>query len=480
LRGNVSKLSFFAYFACYAPSIMWKRAKFPMSRPGFVAVCDHAFEALTTLSVERLWGSVTDASGISLAFEGLGPFLSVGDRLRVDARAGAALIVEVAGFRRGTAQAQAFGPLDGIGPGAAITAPLAPRPAGLAVSEDWIGRIADPLGRPLDGRGPLRRDRGRRALRAACPEATARARLGPRFAFGVRALDLFVPCREGQRLGLFAGAGVGKSTLLAMLVRHAQADVTVLALVGERGREVREFVEDELGATGLARAVVVLATSDAPPLLRLEAAYAAVTVAEYFRDRGQSVLLLMDSLTRFCHARREVALAAGEPPGARGYPPSVFAELPRLLERAGPGLATRGGQITALFTVLVEGDDMNEPIADAARSILDGHVVLDRRIAERGRYPAIDVLRSLSRTPPPCDAPIAADLGRARALLSQHAELADLVRLGAYRPGTDPAADEALRLAPAIEAVLRQGREEASDPADAFARLRAALDAPPP
>jgi flagellum-specific ATP synthase len=457
-----------------------ERAAHAMRQPGFVAACDRACAALTALSAERLRGTVTDASGIGVAFEGLGPFLSVGDRLRVDSRAGAGVIVEVVGFRRGMAQAQAFGPLDGIGPGAPVTAPLAPRPAGLAVSEDWIGRIVDPFGRPLDGSGPLRGDQGLRALRAPCPKATARGRLGPRFAFGVRALDLFVPCREGQRLGLFAGAGVGKSTLLAMLARHAQADVTVLALVGERGREVREFVEDELGAAGLARAVVVLATSDAPPLLRLEAAYAAVTIAEHFRDRGQSVLLLMDSLTRFCQARREIALAAGEPPGARGYPPSVFAELPRLLERAGPGLAARGGQITALFTVLVEGDDMNEPIADAARSILDGHAVLDRRIAEHGRYPAIDVLRSLSRTPPPCDAPTAACLRRARALLSQHAELADLVRLGAYRPGTDPAADEALRLAPAIEEVLRQDRDEVSDPADALARLRAALDGPPP
>ncbi len=448
-----------------------------MQQQGFVAACDRATSALQALSAERLRGRVTDASGIALTFEGLGPFLSVGDRLSVQPRSGAAVLVEVIGFRRGVVQAQAFGPLDGIGPGAPVTAPLPPRPAALAVSESWIGRILDPFGHPLDGGGPVRRGRPPRPLRAASPAATARGRLGPRFAFGVRALDLFVPCREGQRLGLFAGAGVGKSSLLAMLARHARADVIVLALVGERGREVREFVEDELGAAGLARAVVVLATSDAPPLLRLEAGYAAVTVAEHFCARGQSVLLLMDSLTRFCQARREIALAAGEPPGARGYPPSVFAELPRLLERAGPGLAAQGGQITALFTVLVEGDDMNEPIADAARSILDGHVVLDRRIAERGRYPAIDVLRSLSRTPPPCDAGTAASLRRARALLSQSAELADLVRLGAYRPGSDPAADEALRLAPAIEAVLQQARDEVSEPDEAAARLFAALDA---
>jgi flagellum-specific ATP synthase len=352
------------------------------------------------------------------------------------------------------------------------------------VSDGWIGRVIDPLGQPMDGRGRLPPGPAR-PVRAAPPPATRRARLGPRLDLGVRVLNAFTTCREGQRLGLFAGSGVGKSTLLSMLARHTAADVAVLALVGERGREVREFLEDDLGAEGLARSVVVVATSDTPPLMRREAAYAAMTVAEHFRDQGRSVLLLMDSVTRFCLALREIGLAAGEPPATRGYPPSVFAELPRMLERAGPGLDPmpgdgRPGQITALFTVLVEGDDHNEPVADAVRGILDGHVVLDRRIGEGGRYPAVDVLRSLSRAVPGCnDADENALTRRARAILALHAEMADLVRLGAYRAGSDPAVDEAIALAPRIEAMLRQTREEACSIEASFAALREALERRP-
>jgi flagellum-specific ATP synthase len=303
--------------------------------------------------------------------------------------------------------------------------------------------------------------------------------LGPRIDLGVSALNCFTPCRRGQRLGLFAGSGVGKSTLLAMLARDTSCDVVVLALVGERGREVREFIEDDLGPDGLARSVVVVATSDAPPMLRRQAAYAAMTVAEHFRDEGRSVLLLMDSVTRFCLAQREIGLSAGEPPATRGYPPSVFAELPRLLERAGPGPegdSGEAGQITALFTVLVEGDDHNEPIADAARGILDGHVILDRRIAEAGRYPAVDVLRSLSRTASGLLAPAEMQLvRRARQILSVWADAADLVRLGAYRDGSDPAVDEALILAPRVHAMLNQDRHSRIDAAEAFRQLDDAL-----
>jgi flagellum-specific ATP synthase len=316
-------------------------------------------------------------------------------------------------------------------------------------------------------------------VRAAPPAATRRARLGPRIELGVRALDLFVTCRQGQRLGLFAGSGIGKSTLLGMLARRAACDVAVLALVGERGREVREFLEDDLGPEGLARSVVVIATSDASPLMRRQAAYAATTVAEHFRDQGKSVLLMMDSVTRFCLALREIGLAAGEPPATRGYPPSVFAELPRLLERAGPGPERAdgtAGQITAMFTVLVEGDDHNEPVADAVRGTLDGHLVLDRRIAESGRYPAVDVLRSLSRSVPGCNnAEENALTRRARAILATWADMADLVRLGAYRAGSDPVVDEAVKLAPRIEALLRQEKQDHSLLEASFAGLRAAI-----
>lgn len=422
-------------------------------------------------------GRIVSVSGLVVEIAGLSGQVFVGDQVRLNGRDGGSVQAEVVGFRDGRAHALPFGPLDGLGPGQ--TAALLPRSAScLAVSGDFLGRVIDPLGRPLDGKGPLPRGPDARPISAAPPESTSRARLGPRINLGVRALDLFATCRLGQRLGLFAGSGVGKSTLFAMLARAANCDAAVIALVGERGREVREFLEDDLGAEGLARSVVVIATSDSPPVLRRRAAHTAMTVAEHFRDQGQSVLFMMDSVTRFCLAAREIGLSAGEPPSTRGYPPSVFAELPRLLERAGPGV-DRGdgtGFITALFTVLVEGDDHNEPVADAVRGILDGHVLLDRRIAEAGRYPPVDVLRSLSRAASGCLSEDETGLiRRARAILSLRGEMADLVRMGAYRPGADPAVDEALALAPRIEAVLRQEKSTQTDIEAAFAMLREAL-----
>lgn len=377
-----------------------------------------------------------------------------------------------------------------VGPEGALAVPLGPAtachagqparllgPPRLAVSEAWLGRVLDPLGKPLDGAPLPRRGARARPVLAPPPAPGTRARLGPRIGIGVRALDLFCTLREGQRLGLFAASGIGKSTLLAMLAGAPGFDVVVLGLVGERGRELREFVEEDLGPDRMARSVVVCATSDAAAPLRREAALSAMTVAEHFRDAGKKVLLLLDSVTRFALACREIGLAAGEPPATRGHPPSVFAELPRLLERAGPGPEGCAGSITLLATVLVEGDDHDEPIADAVRGILDGHVVLDRAIAERGRYPAVDVLRSLSRTVPGClDADQRALMGRARGLLALQAEMAELVRLGAYRAGTDAAVDEALRLGPRIEALLRQEKGETVSLDDAFRALKEALD----
>ncbi|MGH7041751.1 MAG: FliI/YscN family ATPase [Acetobacteraceae bacterium] len=452
-------------------------------------------EAVRRVPPLRLTGRIAGLSGLMAEIAGLSGQLAVGSRLLLQPRretgGGDRVLAEVVGFRGDLARTMAFGSLDGLGPGAVALMPVRRHAAGfalgeggkLAPTEAWLGRVIDPLGRPLDGRGPLPHGPAPRPVRTAPPPAAARARLGPRLRLGVRALDCFATTRQGQRLGLFSGSGIGKSTLLAMLARGAAADVTVLALVGERGREVREFIEDELGPEGLARAVVVVATSDAPPLLRREAAHAAMTVAEHFRDQGRQVLLMMDSVTRFCLALREIGLSAGEPPATRGYPPSVFAELPRLLERAGPGLQPPAngprppGHITALFTVLVEGDDHNEPVADAVRGILDGHVVLDRRIAEAGRYPAIDVLRSLSRAAAGClSADEAALVRRARAILALHADMADLVRLGAYHAGGDPAVDEAVTLAPQIEAVLAQDRASVSGIDDGFAALRATLE----
>ena len=425
---------------------------------------------------------VKSIAGLSAEVRGLAGFGRLGARLTI--QADIPVMAEIVAVQDGLARVQAFGPLDGIGPGTPVLLnPVRDASAMLYPGPGWLGRVVDPLGLPLDGLGPLPPGLAQ-AVRTTPPAAASRGRLGTRFSLGVRALDLFVTCKTGQRVGVFAGSGVGKSTLLSMLARQAQCDVAVVALVGERGREVREFIEDDLGAAGLARSVVVVATSDQPPLLRREAAYAAMTIAEHFRDRGQSVLLLMDSVTRFCLALREIALSAGEPPAMRGYPPSVFAELPRLLERAGPGAGRADGrppgQITGLFTVLVEGDDMNEPVADAVRGILDGHIVLDRRIAEGGQYPAVDILQSLSRTVPQCLTGAEAALVRtARNALATAAELSDLVRLGAYVSGADPAADEALRLAPRIVDVLRQGRNEAATLDGAFVALAGALDAAP-
>jgi flagellum-specific ATP synthase len=426
----------------------------------------------------RIEGRVSGVSGLAVDVAGLSHHVAIGDRIALQPRVGQEVMAEIVGFRGGVAQAMPFGSADGLGLGALAVARLGTHGSTLAVDDGWIGRVIDPLGRPLDARGPLPRGTNPRPLRTASPDATSRARLGERIDLGVRVLNAFTTCRTGQRLGLFAGSGIGKSTLLAMLARNTACDVVVLALVGERGREVREFLEDDLGTEGLARAVVVVATSDALPLMRREAAYTAMTVAEHFRDQGKSVLLLMDSVTRFCYALREIGLSVGEPPATRGYPPSVFAELPRLLERAGPGIDTADGAgfITALFTVLVEGDDHNEPVADAARGILDGHVILDRRIGEMGRYPAVDVLRSLSRTVPGCNAAEENDLTRrARNILAVYADVADLVRLGAYRPGSDPQVDEAVQLAPRIETMLRQTRQERSTLAESFAALAQAM-----
>ncbi len=426
-------------------------------------------------------GRVVAVSPLCVDIAGLTQHLAVGDRLHLHAPGQAPLLAEVVSARGGLVQAAPFGVARGIGAGTAARAVLGgPETGGVLAPDDaWLGRVIDPLGRPLDGRGEMSAGTAARPVRAMPPSATERARLGPRIDLGVAVLNLFATCRTGQRLGLFSGSGIGKSTLLAMLARHTACDVAVLALVGERGREVREFLEDDLGAEGLRQSVTVVATSDAPPLLRREAAYAAMTIAEHFRDEGRSVLLLMDSVTRFCLSLREIGLAAGEPPATRGYPPSVFAELPMLLERAGPGppLADgRAGHITALFTVLVEGDDHEEPVADAVRGILDGHVVLDRRVAEAGRYPAVDILRSLSRAAAGCLTPEQTSMvRRVRTLLATYADMADMVRLGAYKAGADPAVDEAVRIAPRLHDALIQGRDERRSFEDSFARLKAVL-----
>ncbi len=438
--------------------------------------------SLATLAadIERMptltWrGEIRSAAGMTLEVDGLQRVLSVGDKCHAETLRGGRVLCETIGFRNGRSLLMAFDSLDGVAEGcAAVTDDTA---FTLRPGPGWLGRVVNALGQPIDGQGPMRNGEHARPLRQPPPAACVRRRVGAKLDTGIRVIDSFVPLCRGQRLGVFAGSGVGKSTLLSMFARHAEADAIVIGLVGERGREVREFIQDDLGADGLARSVVIVATSDEPPLMRRQAALLCMTVAEELRDQGLHVLCLMDSVTRFAMAQREIGLAAGEPPTAKSYPPSVFAELPRLLERAGPGPeGDSGGDITAIFTVLVDGDDHDEPIADAVRGILDGHLVLDRRIGEQGRYPAVNVLRSVSRTLPGCHSPDEnRTVSRARALAAIHDNMREMIRLGAYKRGTDPETDAAIDLHPRLEEFLRQGKDDRSAAADSFARLDALL-----
>jgi type III secretion protein N (ATPase) len=391
------------------------------------------------------------------------PPTSSAPRARVEA--------EVVGFRGDEAVLMPLGELAGVGPDALVT--TTGRPLSVDVSPALLGRVLDGLGRPADGRGPVAGAESWPIDRAA-PDPLTRARVTRPIATGVRAVDALLTVGEGQRLGLFAGSGVGKSTLLGQLARQAEADVNVIALVGERGREVRDFLDASLGPEGRTRSVVVCATSDAPSLVRLRSAFVATAIAEWFRARGLRVLFMLDSLTRVARAQREVGLAAGEPPARQGYPPSVFAMLPRLLERTG---ADDKGSITALYTVLVAGGDMDEPIADEVRGILDGHVVLSRELASRGHWPAIDVLASLSRLMPAvAGGSERAAAARVRAWLAAYDRHRDLIALGAYQRGSDPMTDAALANLPAIEGFLRQTTDEATPYVETRRRLLALTD----
>jgi flagellum-specific ATP synthase len=416
----------------------------------------------------RQFGRVTAVLGMLVEVGGVESKLAVGGRCTLVARDGRRIPCEVVGFRENRALLMPFGPLDGIGVG--CQAEIADTEMYFFPHPGWLGRVINALGEPVDGKGPLPMGNQPYALRASPPQAHARQRVQGKIDLGIRAINTFLTCCRGQRMGIFAGSGVGKSTVMSMMAKYTAADVSVIGLIGERGRELQEFIQDDLGPEGLARSVVVVSTSDESPLMRHHAAYMTLTVAEYFRDQDKDVLCLMDSVTRFAMAQREIGLAAGEPPASKGYTPSVFAELPRLLERAGPG--TGKGSITGLFTVLVEGDDTSEPIADSVRSIVDGHIMLDRTIAERGRYPAINVLRSISRTMPGCNTPPENELvGRARALIAQYDDMAEMIRLGAYRRGSDPQVDEAIRYNPDLERFLAQGKTERTDLGSGYVQL---------
>ncbi len=417
-------------------------------------------------------GRVTRVSGIVV--EAALPQVAVGTACVITAMGGRQVMAEVVGFAGPHVLLMPFGDLAGIGEGS----PVVPRSAAgsIPVGDQLLGRVVDAAIEPIDGLGPLSLSH-RAPLAAVPPPAMSRKRICRPMELRVRALDSLLTCGQGQRLGIMAGPGVGKSVLLGMLAQNAAADVIVVGLIGERGREVREFVERDLGV-GLRRSVVIVATGDESPLVRVRAAMAATAAAEHFRARGANVLLLMDSLTRVAMAQREIGLAAGEPPTSRGYPPSVFAMLPRLVERAGNDAGE--GSITALYTVLAEGDDLSDPVVDAARAALDGHIVLSRKLANGGHFPAIDVLASVSRVMTDIVTPEHRDLALgARELLAAYRDSADLIEVGAYVAGSNPRVDRAIRCRDALNGFLRQKGNETPSLAESLAALKKASTPPP-
>ncbi len=431
--------------------------------------------SVNALKGSAYYGQVTAVQGLFIEVSGIRTRLSIGDRCNVLSTAGRKVSCELVSFKGDKLLLMPYGSLEGIGLGCRVEVENAspviyPHPS-------WLGRIINAFGEAIDGKGPLLKGSKPYFIKASPPPAQFRDRVCGKVDLGVRAVNTFLTICKGQRMGIFAGSGVGKSTLMSMLAKHSNADVSVIGLIGERGREAKEFVEDTLGEEGLAKSVLVLATSDESPLMRRQAAYVAMAVSEYFRDLNKDVLCMMDSITRFAMAQREISLSVGEPPASKGYTPSVFAELPRLLERAGPGAGS--GTITGLFTVLVDGDDHNEPVADAVRSILDGHIVLDRAIAERNRYPAINILRSVSRTMPDCNTDEENEIvSKARRYIAAYEDMAELIRLGAYKKGSNKEVDEAIFYYPKIESFLMQKKNEKVTLAEGYMQLKEILDTP--
>ncbi len=441
---------------------------------------EKAIAAIETVPEREIYGEVTKILGLLVEIAGFGSALSIGSicHLRPNANKAAPdtpkdIPCEVVGFKDGRALLMPFGTLEGVGLG--CKAIIQDTQALVLPDERWLGRVINGMGQPIDGLGSLPQGGHPIPLKNKPPLPHSRQRMGKQLDLGVRTVNTFLATCQGQRMGIFSGSGVGKSVLLSMMARYTSADVSVIGLVGERGREVQEFIEDDLGPDGLARSVVIVATGDEPALMRRQAAYLTLSVAEYFRDQGKQVLCLIDSITRFAMAQREIGLSAGEPPTSKGYPPTTFGELARLLERAGPG-APGQGSITGLFSILVEGDDHNEPISDAARGILDGHIVMEREIADRGRYPAINVLKSISRSMPAALTPQQNEIiKRAKQIITSYENMAELIRLGAYRRGSDPNVDEAIAIYPEIEEFLAQDKDESTSIDESFARLAAII-----
>jgi flagellum-specific ATP synthase len=432
----------------------------------------HALERVRQTRVTETCGRVVQVIG--LVIESEGPVAAVGEVCRIEsARHDGFTLAEVVGFRNHHLLLMPLGELRGIHPGSEVVATGAPMRMG--VGSALKGRVLDGLGRPIDGLGAAQTDH-LVELNLLPPHPLKRQRIQRVFQTGIKAIDTFTPCGHGQRLGIFAGSGVGKSTLLGMMASHAEADVNVIALIGERGREVREFLERDLDDAGRRKSVVIVATSNEPALHRVKGAFLSLAIAEHFRDQGLSVLLLMDSVTRLAMAQREIGLAVGEPPATRGYTPSVFSLLPQLLERAGTG---EKGDITGLFTVLVEADDMNDPIADAARSILDGHIVLSRELATQNHYPSIDVLESVSRLNRDLLAPAQLEtVAAARDHLAVYRRNQDLINIGAYPSGSNPAVDQAIALHEPLNRFLRQGVNESFATTESWSLLNQTLATP--
>src|SRR3954469_13034059 len=416
----------------------------------------------------NIYGRVVGVRGLMVEIAGPIHAMSVGARIVIDTGGNRFIPSEVIGFSGSNAVVMPFAGLEGVRRG--CRAVIANAASQVRPSPSWLGRVLNAMAEPIDGKGPLEQGPSPMPYRHSPPPAHSRRRVGAPLDLGVRALNTFLTCCRGQRLGIFSGSGVGKSIVMSMLARNSKADVNVIGLIGERSRELQEFIQDDLGEEGLKRSVIIVATSSEYALLRRQAAYLAMAVAEYFRDSGKDVLCLMDSVTRFAMAQREIGLSAGEPPTSKGYTPTVFSELPKLLERAGPG--TSVGTVTGVFTVLVDGDDHNEPIADAVRGILDGHVVMQRSIAERGRFPAINILKSVSRTMPksadPAYLPV---INKARQVMATYADMEELIRLGAYRAGSSAEVDEAIRLHEPLESFLRQDKDEVTGLNEAYRQL---------
>lgn len=435
-----------------------------------------ALAAIAPTTDYEVFGRVTKILGLLVEIAGFGDNLSIGSIVHLRPNENKDIPCEVIGFKDKRALLMPFGVLEGVG--LDCPAVIQESEPTICPDERWLGRVINAMADPIDGKGPLIQGGTPIPLRNTPPAPHSRQRIGEKLDLGVRAVNSFLSTCQGQRMGIFSGSGVGKSVVLSMMAKYTEADVSVIGLIGERGREVQEFLEDDLGELGLNRSVVIVATGDEPALMRRQAAYVTLATAEYFRAQGKKVLCLMDSVTRFAMAQREIGLSAGEPPTSKGYPPTTFGELARLLERAGPG-APGEGSITGLFSVLVEGDDHNEPISDAVRGIIDGHIVMERNIADRGRYPAINVLKSVSRSMPKCLSEEQNLLvKKAKKIISRYEDMEELIKLGAYRKGSDPEVDEAILRYPLLEQFLGQDKEECTPIEEGFEMLAKCLGLP--